>query len=176
MQLVWRYGASLKGQKRRINPLSYAKQYKTKLIAWRRIPQWLTDRLLFAGQYRYNMLNARAWPGYASNCCSLNKAKQKKRQETLLSLANRETNWCESQRRGWPLKTCPSSYVENCFRLNPRVFFASNNVKLHYFVTILTLITSQGSVHTCVGWSGLFLRHIIKQWSAMPHAETMEIN
>jgi len=36
---------------------------------------------------------------------------------------------------------------ENCFGLDHRVF-ANNNVKVHDFMTILTLLTLQGSVHT----------------------------
>jgi len=39
----------------------------------------------------------------------------------------------------------------NYFRISARVF-ANDNVKLH--VTILTLITLQGSVHTYIRWTG----------------------
>jgi len=37
---------------------------------------------------------------------------------------------------------------ENCFRFNHRVF-ANINVKLHFLVTTLTLITLQCSVNIC---------------------------
>jgi len=47
-----------------------------------------------------------------------------------------------------------------CLKQTKNVFvfifqvFANNEVKLHRFVTILSLITSQGSVHTYIRWSG----------------------
>jgi len=40
--------------------------------------------------------------------------------------------------------------TENCVCFNHQVF-ANNNMKLHYFVTILTLITLQGSVQQTGG-------------------------
>ena len=42
-----------------------------------------------------------------------------------------------------------TSLKKKCFRLNPRVF-VDNNVKLDCFVTVLTLITLQDSVHKYV--------------------------
>ena len=55
---------------------------------------------------------------------------------------------------------------ENCFRLNPRGF-ANNNLKLHCFVTILTLMTLWESVHIQNMWSRQFLCHILKHKSLM---------
>jgi len=40
----------------------------------------------------------------------------------------------------------------------PNFLFANNNVKLQYFVVILTLITLQGSMHAYVKWI-IFMSH-----------------